>query len=205
MHRFFRVWLFVLICSSCFETMAANIRRPKPWGLSANLGYSEISFSGVTGADFSAFKHYHIDLALLRFPKGSWQWFGLGLNLVPDLSFKDVRWNDGSSGNYLSSFQTIYGFWGGHHKAFRWAFMVGNETMSWKGSPETGANKPTYWTPGLMVGWIWKQKNQLNFPLYFRYWQKPERTLKFSQLPNDSINAKSGAAYELDVGVHYGF
>lgn len=204
MHRFFKFLIISMLSSLAPVALAAG-GKPKPWGLAANIGYTNISFAGVSGSDFSGFTHYHLDFSILRFKKNSWQWFGLGFNMTPDLNFKDVRWRDGSTGNYLASFQTSYAFWGGNHKRFRWALLAGIESISWKGNPSAGASKPTYFTPGIQLGWAWKQVKNSTFPLYLRYWQKPARKITFSNYPDDSLEARAGSAIEFDVGVHYGF
>jgi hypothetical protein len=179
--------------------------KPKPWGISVAAGYTNLAFSGVTGSNFSAFNHYNWDFALHYFRQKGWQWFGLGTTQVPNLTFKNFLWTTGTSGNYSASFQTNYIFAGGAHKKFRWALLAGYESITWKGSPSSGPSKPEYFTTGLLMGWEWKTKGRMSFPIYGRYWKKPFRKITFAEFPDDTINAQPGTAFDLSMGVHFGF
>ncbi len=204
MHRIFPTLIFILVNLYLHPLWSAS-GKPKPWGLALNLGCTNISFSGVSGSDFSSFTHYQWDFSIQHFRQKGWQWFGLGSTQIPGLAFKDVRWSDGNYGDYSATFQTYYAFVGGAHGKFRWALLGGYESITWKGSPASGPNKPNYFTNGVLMGWDWKQKGRFNFPIYMRYWRKPHRQVTFINYPSDSVNANPGSEFDISMGVHFGF
>lgn len=205
MHRFFLVTIAMTIVSLGPICAQASIRKPRPKVLAASAGYTNVTFAGVNNSDFSAFHHYHVDFSFHRFPKMQWYRYGFGVNITPDLTFKNVVWSNGSKGNYLVTLQNIYLVLGGYRKQFLWGFLAGYESISWKGTPNAGASKLSYFTPGFELGWFFHQEGKFTFPAFIRYWQKPERKLTFETYPNDPLSARSGHAIEVDIGVHYGF
>lgn len=206
MHRISLIFSFTIALLGWTLSSHAMIRKPKPKALTANIGFTNITFDGVNNSDFSAFNHFHLDFSFLRYPKLKWYRYGLGVNVTPDLAFKNVVWSNGTSGNYLVSLQNIYFNFGGYFKKrFLWAVLYGYETVSFRGSPSAGAGKLNYFTPGFEFGFFWKQEGKLYFPIFLRYWQKPSRTIAFSNYPNDTMTAQPGHAIEVDIGVQYGF
>lgn len=208
MHRFFSfllIFIYIFTHSILSNAAKGGGSKPKPLALETQLGFTNISFSGIRGSDFSSFNHYVLDFSLQYFRQKGWQWFGVGTSLIPGLAFKNVRWSDGNYGNYTVSFQNSYLFFGGAHGKFRWALLGGYETITWTGSPTSNPSKPNYFNNGFFVGWDWYQKGQWSFPLYFRYWRKPRRQITFGQFPSEPIYAQAGSEFDITIGAHIGF
>lgn len=171
----------------------------KKWTFAMSAGYSSTDFSGVSDSDFSKLTHYNNDFSIIYSKPSSKQYWGLGYKIMPSMKFSDVQWNNGDTGNYKLSINTIYAFYGLAYKDFRSAITVGSETMTWTGTPDSAPSSSSYFTPGVLIGYNLAKKGPVNFPLTVRYWSLPERKVSFANYPSDTIEAEAGGAYDINV------
>ena len=173
------------------------------FGLNLNGGVVQKGLDGIQGADFSEIRNIGLDVSL--YYKRGFFIYSLGHNLSPQVKISDVRWTDESVGNYSLDFTTTYFSIGLNNPNFIFELTAGQETLSWSGMAEVGYQDKPIMLTGVKIGKRWTSRGdrRVSYPVFLRYWSRPEKELQFDLKPKENSVVKAGQGFDLMIGISY--
>jgi hypothetical protein len=200
-----KICLFLFIFFILFgmvESAFASAGK-KPWSSTFSIGYTSQDFKGDETAEFNTIQHYLVDLKFQWYRR--WYTIGFAYSTIPSINISSFKLTTGDVGHYKLSFNQIFLIFGATYKLMYLDLLIGSENTQWVGSPNMNLKNKPHSVMGLEIGYDAYKSKKLNFPIWFRFLNKPQRNMEFQNYTNDTILVNSGVELVLAGGAKFDF